>query len=113
MIVCLCVLFHKEIKVSEMKKMFLLIAALVVSFPALVVADTYVNGYTRKDGTYVKPHYRSKSDGNVYNNWSTKGNVNPYTGKAGTRNPTNYGSSNSGKSNYGSYNYGTKPSYGR
>jgi len=44
-----------------------------------------VKGYTRKDGTYVAPHVRSRPDGNFDNNWSTKGNVNPYTGKPGTR----------------------------
>jgi len=44
-----------------------------------------VKGYTRKDGTYVQPHYRSAPDGNFNNNWSTKGNVNPYTGKEGTK----------------------------
>lgn len=61
-----------------------------------VYADTYVRGYTRKDGTYVQPHYRSSPDGNPYNNWSTRGNVNPYTGEPGTRNVTpNYGNGNS------------------
>lgn len=34
---------------------------------------------------YVEPHMRSAPDGNFYNNWSTKGNVNPYTGQPGTR----------------------------
>jgi len=60
-----------------------------------------VKGYYRKDGTYVQPHYRSNPDGNVYNNYSTKGNINPYTGKEGTKNPT---ASNlySAKSSYGS-----------
>lgn len=44
-----------------------------------------VKGYYRKDGTYVQPHYRSAPDGNFGNNWSTKGNVNPFTGKVGTK----------------------------
>lgn len=47
--------------------------------------STYVHGYTRSNGTYVAPHYRSAPDGNFYNNWSTKGNVNPYTGEEGTK----------------------------
>lgn len=34
---------------------------------------------------YVQGHYRSEADGNFWNNWSTKGNVNPYTGQPGTR----------------------------
>ena len=52
-------------------------------------ADTHVNGYYRKDGTYVQPYVRSTSDGNAYNNFSTKGNINPYTGKEGTVIPKN------------------------
>jgi hypothetical protein len=31
-------------------------------------ADVFVNEYYRGDGTYVRPHYRSNSDGNVWNN---------------------------------------------
>lgn len=54
-------------------------------------AQVYVDGYTRQDGTYVQPHYRSAPDGNPYNNYSTQGNTNPYTGQQGTVNP--YGSS--------------------
>ena len=47
-------------------------------------AAVHVRGYVRHDGTYVQPHYRSNPDGNVYNNWSTYPNVNPYTGTMGT-----------------------------
>ncbi|WP_051405138.1 hypothetical protein [Bacillus cihuensis] len=53
-------------------------------------ADVYVEGYTRSDGTKVKPHYRSDPDGNFSNNWSTKGNVNPYTGEIGTKTSPDY-----------------------
>lgn len=42
-----------------------------------------VKGYFRKDGTYVAPHHRSGPDGSFYNNWSTRGNINPYTGEEG------------------------------
>lgn len=47
-----------------------------------------VHGYTKSNGTYVAPHYRSAPDGNVYNNWSTVGNVNPYTGQPGRKLPS-------------------------
>lgn len=47
----------------------------------------YVNGYTRSNGTHVDGYHRSSPDGNPYNNYSTKGNVNPYTGKVGTVDP--------------------------
>ena len=44
-----------------------------------------VRGYTKRDGTYVAPAHATNSDGNKSNNWTTKGNVNPYTGKHGTK----------------------------
>lgn len=50
-------------------------------------ADTYVNGYYRSSGTYVQPHYQTAPDSNPFNNYSTQGNINPYTGKVGTANP--------------------------
>lgn len=59
-------------------------------------AQQYVKGYTRADGTYVQGYYRTQPDGNVWNNYSTQGNYNPYTGQQGTVNPysngTTYGS---------------------
>lgn len=56
-------------------------------FVANALAQTHVHGYYRKNGTYVAPHYRSSPNSSRLDNWSTKGNVNPYTGKPGTRNP--------------------------
>lgn len=44
-----------------------------------------VRGYTTKDGTYVAPHRATNPDGSKSNNWSQKGNVNPDTGKPGTK----------------------------
>lgn len=52
-----------------------------------VVADVSVKGHFRKDGTYVAPHTRSSPNSTTLDNWSTKGNVNPYTGQVGTKNP--------------------------
>ena len=46
--------------------------------------EHYVNGYYR-NGTYVPGHYRTNRDGSFSNNYSSVGNVNPHTGKAGTR----------------------------
>src|SRR5262245_35397727 len=53
-------------------------AALLAVFVlcATASAQVKVRGYTRKDGTYVRPHYRSKPDGVFENNWTTYGNVN-------------------------------------
>ena len=47
----------------------------------------YVGGYYRSDGTYVPGHYQTNSNGNPWDNWSTRGNYNPYTGKPGTVDP--------------------------
>jgi hypothetical protein len=44
-----------------------------------------VGGYRRSNGTYVNPYQRSAPDSTLNNNYSTKGNVNPYTGQPGSR----------------------------
>jgi hypothetical protein len=44
-----------------------------------------VRGYTRKDGTFVRPHMRSAPGGIFGNSWSPYGNVNPCTGEPGTK----------------------------
>jgi hypothetical protein len=47
-----------------------------------------VRGYTTKRGTYVAPHRQTNADHTQRNNYSTKGNVNPSTGKTGTKSAT-------------------------
>lgn len=47
----------------------------------------YIEGYTKKDGALVKGYYRSLPDKNKLNNWSSKGNTNPFTGKKGYEKP--------------------------
>lgn len=44
-----------------------------------------VRSYVTKRGTFVKQHRETNADGHFGNNWSTKGNVNPDTGKEGTK----------------------------
>ena len=87
-----------------MKTIIALTALLATTGTAL--AGNYVNGYTRKDGTYVAPHFRSSPDSNRFNNYSSQGMVNPYTGRSGTASPyTNpYGSYTQPRANsYGVY----------
>jgi hypothetical protein len=81
--------------VQRMKKIALgIVAALLV--PTGTSAQVRVSGYVTKNGTYVAPYYRSNPNSTKLDNYSTKGNVNPYTGRLGTRdvssNPYNYGS---------------------
>jgi len=69
---------------------FLLLIALVfggLSMASSADASTRVRGYTTKKGTYVQPYYRSSPNRTKYDNYSTKGNYNPYTGKKGYTKP--------------------------
>lgn len=72
--------------------MKILLLALLLASPAL--ADEYVQGHFRKDGTYVEPHYRTESNNTKFDNYSTKGNRNPYTGEKGYK-PNDYDNYNS------------------
>ncbi len=65
-----------------MKKLWLiaLLFVFVFGFVSSALAIVHVNGYFRKNGTYVAPHYRSDPDGITSNNWSYPGNTNPMTG---------------------------------
>jgi hypothetical protein len=77
-----------------MKKFVTIIALISVAAPALAAGSHYTRGYTRRDGTYVTPHYSTNPDSTKLNNWSTKGNYNPYTGKPGTIDPYQSSQSN-------------------
>jgi uncharacterized protein YxeA len=46
---------------------------------------TYVRPYVKSNGTYVEGHYRTKRNSYNLDNFSAKGNYNPYTGKTGTK----------------------------
>ncbi len=72
-------------------------------------AGDRVRGYYRSIGTYVPMHYRSHADGNFYNNWSTYPNINPYTGRMGTRHAPSSGTAY--PSNRSSYSSSRAQSY--
>ena len=65
--------------------------------------DTHVNGYFRSNGTYVQPHYRTSPNSTTYDNYSTKGNVNPYTGEKGYKDPYSSSSNSFGGSDSNVY----------
>lgn len=46
-----------------------------------------VRGHVRSDGTYVQPSHRTSPNATRRDNWSSKPNINPYTGKQGTKDP--------------------------
>lgn len=61
--------------------------ASITNFQDVSASSTHVHGHVTKKGSYVQPHRRTSPDKHKYNNWSSKGNVNPYTGKKGTKKP--------------------------
>lgn len=77
----------------DTKRSIILAAVLLVliSFLTVSIAEAgWVGGYTRRDGTYVQPHYRTNPDGNPYNNYNFPGNYNPNTGTTTPGNPNTY-----------------------
>ena len=63
-----------------------LLTILLLSITTLSYSQKRVGGYTKSNGTYVAPYYRTEANNTKYDNYSTKGNYNPYTGKWGTKN---------------------------
>lgn len=53
-------------------------------------SNTYVKPYIRNNGTAVGGHYRTAPNNNRLDNYGTKPNVNPYTGKIGTKSPNGW-----------------------
>ncbi len=66
---------------------------------AACYGSTYVSGYFKSNGTYVRGHSRTCPDSRPYNNYSFPGNYNPNTGRI------TGGSRSSYLDNY--YNYGS------
>jgi hypothetical protein len=75
-----------------------LFMALGLTLSAGAFADTYVDGYFKRDGTYVPGHYRSSPNSSNWDNYSSQGNRNPYSGSEGSR-ARDY---SPGANNYGS-----------
>lgn len=65
-----------------MKKLALLALGL---FAVTSYAQVYVDPYVKRDGTFVEGHLRSNPNSTREDNYSTRGNSNPYTGQEGTK----------------------------
>lgn len=85
-------------------KKFLFIIAFLFTTAYSFAQDVYVAGFTRSNGTYVQAHQRTAPNSTRNDNYSTIGNVNPYTGAAGTQPRDNY-------STISSTNYSTPQTY--
>jgi hypothetical protein len=78
---------------EKRKKLLVFVSILLISI-SLIAQRTnsnhvHVNGYTRSNGTYVAPHYKTAPNSTNRDNFSTSGNTNPYTGQAGWITPDN------------------------
>ncbi len=67
------------------------------SIPSVNYNTTSVSGYYRSNGTHVQSHVRTMPNSTNWDNFSTRGNSNPFTGSTGYR-ARDYSS--------GAYNYG-------
>ncbi|MDR0476635.1 MAG: hypothetical protein LBH14_01660 [Desulfobulbaceae bacterium] len=71
-----------------MKRIIIAVAAITTLFLATqAMADEYVPGYTKENGTQVQGYHRTNPNYTQYDNYSTKGNRNPYTGEKGIKVP--------------------------
>lgn len=74
------------------KKTFLILflsSLFLISFSQTNPKVKFQNGYVKKDGVYVKSHYKTQSNYTNRDNFTTKPNANPYTGKKGYISPDN------------------------
>ncbi len=88
-------LFINKSRVKYMKKILLaivlIISGLAFSASSVEAKTVRVRGYYKPStGSYVMPSYRTSPNRTRLDNYSTKGNYNPYTGKRGSVNPYRY-----------------------
>jgi hypothetical protein len=68
--------------------MLALVFSFLVGFKSVEAKTVSVKGYYKPSTMkYVAPSYRTSPNKTKLDNYSTKGNYNPYTGKSGTANP--------------------------
>ena len=83
---------------------------MMIGTAGIAEADVWVNGHYKNNGSYVQPHYRSNANSTTYDNWSSRGNTNPYTGQRGYKS-NNYGSRLGGQELFGGQKNFGSPRY--
>lgn len=73
--------------------------------------DILHRGYETPSGSYVEPHYQTRPDSDPFNNYSTRGNTNPYTGREGTVDPFAAERRSESRSFGGGHLFDSSPSY--
>lgn len=70
-------------------KYILLIFITVSVFFLFIISEVNayvrVRPYFRRNGTYVQPHFRTNPNSFRWDNWSFRGNINPFNGRKGYR----------------------------
>ena len=70
-----------------MKNTIVLIALCALSIGAIAKGGSHaIRGHITKKGTYVAPSRATNPNSTKRDNYSHKGNINPATGKTGTKN---------------------------
>ena len=62
----------------------IIVTLMLVTISLAATANENVRGYMKKDGTYVDPHHRTSPNNRRYDNYSSQGNQNLYTGQPGS-----------------------------
>jgi hypothetical protein len=70
-----------------MRELIILAIGLAAASAATAQRSNNVRGHVRSDGTYVQSHQRTNPNSTTLDNYSTRPNVNPYTGRVGTVDP--------------------------
>ena len=60
-----------------------LLAVALLHTTTLLASPVHVRGSISKQGEYRQPHYRTSPNYTQRDNYSAKGNANPYTGRMG------------------------------
>lgn len=72
-------------KMIIMKKLIVFTLTLIISSFSFAKDSHHVRGYIKNDGTYVRSHRQTNPNKTQRDNWSAQGNINPYTGKQGSK----------------------------
>lgn len=68
-------------------KTLIIAATALMSSTALDAQNVYVGPHVRSNGTVVQGHWRTAPNASRTDNWSSRPNVNPMTGRAGQADP--------------------------
>lgn len=68
-----------------MKKLLFTFGLMLVASVSFSQSQTWVNGYTKSNGTYVAGYYKTTPNTTSTDDYTYKSNINPNTGTVGTK----------------------------